>query len=387
MADRSLTITWLDLARRLERRLAALWIAGVALLFVALAVRPVRLRVLGAFQAAAVRYDARWDHRIAEGDRLMAAGRFEEATAYLERLDAEFPARTSRHARDKEREYLLALLAGSYEATGRRGKAMAAWERLTRFDSLNFRNHLAYARAADRLLSGWALAVEARDGYARALDLLPSHLASLRGVIAYYNDRGEWPEVLVAYRAYLEAFLREDVTLRIGDRSRMVPVLIDGRTQRLEVDLPVPPGWSGDLVISSGTYPLEVERVTVLPATLVGAPSARAPRDVDLSALASSSMVRGGAGWVPTDSAGSLRLPLQGGASGLARVSLSLRMFKLLDAPLWALIVKSYRNRLDQAGLADARLRTVTFGSAAAADSAFERLEWTREGLFVPGRR
>jgi tetratricopeptide (TPR) repeat protein len=377
-------MTWLDAARRHERLLAALWILGVVLLFGAMAVKPIRLRLLGGLQGAAVRYDARWERRLAEGQRLVIAGRFDEATAYLDRLDAEFPARTSRYGRDKEREYLLRLLAQSYEATGHTGKAMATWTRLVAFDSLNYRNFFGYAQAAERLLSGWAVAPEARDGFARALDLLPSHLPSLRGYVAYYNDRGEWREVAAAYRTYLDAFLLEQVTLRIGDSTRVVPVLIDGLAHNFDVAVPVPPGWSGDLVLSSSVYPMALEQVAVLPALTVGAPAVRTPREVSLAAMTASNMTRSGPGWVPTDSVAALHVPLQSGVTGLVRVTLRLRTFKLLDAPLWAMITKAYRNLLDAGGLADAQLRTATFASPAAADSAFSRLEWTRGGQFVP---
>lgn len=384
MAERSLTAPWPDLARRHERRLAALWIAGVALLFVAMAVRPVRIRLLNALQWAATRYDARWDRRLAEGRGLVNQGRFEEAAGFLERLDAEFPARTSRYGRDKQREYLLRLLARSYEAAGRKTRAMATWERLRTFDSLNYRNHFGYAQAAERLSSGWAVAPEAREGFARALDLLPSHLPSLRGYIAFHNDRGEWRDVAAAYRTYLDAFLLEQVTLRIGNSTRSLPVLVDGRPHDLDVAIAVPPGWIGDLTLTSSTYPIALERVAVLPAVTVGAAARREPRAVSLAALTTSAMVRGGAGWVPADSAAALRVPLQAGATGLARVSLRLRLFKLLDAPLWALVSRAYRNLLDAPGLAEAGSRTALFGVPAAADTAFGRLDWTREGQYIP---
>ena len=129
MASPATTVSWIDVLRRHERRLSVAWLVGVALLFASFVPTRTRLFWLNGLQAVADRYDQRWEQRLDVGARLVEAKRYEEAVTYLSRLDAEYPARTSRQGRDKEREYLLRLLAQSYEATARKGKAMATWER------------------------------------------------------------------------------------------------------------------------------------------------------------------------------------------------------------------------------------------------------------------
>ncbi len=385
MASTASAHRWRDLYRRNERRIAALWIGGVLVLFAGMAVEPVRSRALSVLQRLASFYDARWDRRLDDGRRLVEAKRFDDAATYLERLDRDFPARTSRQARDKEREYLLRLLAQSYEAGEHKTKAIATWQRLVAFDSINYRNHFEYGQAAERLLSGWSVAPEARDGYARALQLFPTHLPSLRGYIAYYNDRSEWREITAAYRSYLDAFLLEEVRLRVGDSVRAMNVLVDGRPHDIELAWSLPAGWRGDLMVGSVAYPLVIEQVTVLPHVRVGAAAPREARAVSLEAVRAQAMRRAGAGWLPDDSSGMLRVPVEAGADGIARLTVRVRMFKLMDAPLWQQIAKCYRNLVDSTGLADATTRSVSYPSASAADAALGRLGWSTEGQYRPG--
>ena len=350
-------------------------------------VKPVRMRVLARVQVAVDWWDGRWERSLADGQALVDAGRFAEAAPMLSRLDADFPARHSRYGRDKEREVVLALLARSYEALGHKTLAMATWLRLTHFDSLNYRNHVAYAHAAERLRGGWAEAPEARDGYAHALRILPHHLPSLRGYMKYYLDRGEFPVVREAYRTYLDAFLVEDLTITAGDTAVTIPVTVDGNPHVVEFVLARPAGWRGDLVLSAGSYPLAIEAASVRAPVAVGVAAARDSGALDLTGLRAPHMTQAGAGWVPVDSTGTLRIPVTADARGIARVQLRLRAFKLVDAKLWASVMQSYHNLLDAPGLADATARTAPFASAAASDSAFNRIPWTRGGVYVPGER
>jgi tetratricopeptide (TPR) repeat protein len=373
--------------RRHERQLAMAWLAFTALLVVVMLIAPLRVRVLDRLQGVADLWDARWDRRLADGERLVAEHRYAEAVPYLVKLDAEFPAPHTRYGRDKQREYLLRLLAQSYEALGKSGRTMETWTRLVRFDSMHYRNHFGYAQAAERLLSGWALAPEARDGYARALQLLPSHPASLRGYLDYYMDRGEFPPVTAAYKTFLDSFLLDEVTLTAGDSSVSFPVLVDGRPHDIDVALTIPAGWSGPLTVSSGAYPMAIERVAVVPALAVGRATARVARDIDLALVDTTRVKRSGAGWVPRDSVAVLRLPVQADSAGIARVELRMRVFKLMDAGFTKLVRKAYRDQLDSAGLADAMSRTAPYASAAATDSAFARIGWTKGGLYVRGER
>jgi len=387
MADSAPTAHWLATLRRNERRLSALWIAGVALLFVVMAFAPARVRLLRALQAGANLYDARWDRRLAAGEQLVAAGRYEDAITYLEKLDAEYPARTSRQGRDKEREHLLRLLAQSYEAGDHKNKAMLAWERLVRFDSLHYRNHFGYALAAGRLLSGWAPAEEARNGFANALLLLPTHLPSLRGYIDYYNNRSEWREVVAAHRTYLDAFLVDEVQVRVGDRTRYIAMRVDGLPHDIDLTLPASAGWSGNVEIVSPTYPLAIDSAWSTAPVHVGQLSDASPQAIDLRTVQYRAMAPSANAMVPRDSTAAVIIPMTGAQAGATRITVRLRMYKLMDAPLFAQILKCYRNLLDAAGLEQAQLRNVSFESPESADAAFDRLDWARDGMYKRGSR
>lgn len=376
---------WLGLLRRHERRLAGLWLGLSVLVLGSFAVGPVRGQILGNVARVADWWDARWDRRLAAGERMVTEGKFEEAAGYLERLDAVFPARTSRHARDRDREHLLGLLARTQESLGRSGRAMAAWSRLVAFDSLNYRNHFGYAQAAERLLSGWALAPEARDGYARALGLFPSHLPSLRGYLDYYMDRGEFPAVREAYQAYLDAFLVSRLAIRGGEAAEISTVLVDGRSHEIEVSLAPGERWDGTISISAGPYPLTVEELFIRPAMRVG--ESLVAEYHGLPSPVPGRMTRSGAGWIPEDSSANWLVRVPDGLRDIGTLRLRVRVFKFIDEALWKQVATSYRNLLDRGGLVEAGQRTAPFPTAAVADSAFASLDWMSDGPFVPGRR
>jgi hypothetical protein len=162
---------------------------------------------------------------------------------------------------------------------------------------------------------------------------------------------------------------------------------VDGRAHDFEVEFPMPPGWSGNLVISSAQYPIALEQMAVLRGGQVGVAASRAWSELNVASSTANRMTHTGAGWVPGDSTAALQVPVTSDVSGIVRVSMRLRVFKLLDAPLWIRIAKSYRNLLDAPGLADAESRTAMFKSAALADSTFNTLEWTQGGQFARGVR
>jgi len=354
--------------------LAAAWLGALVLVALALAITPVRARVLTGLQAAVDHWDERWTRRLEQGEVLVARGDFAGAVDYLERLDAAFPARDVRHARDRQRERLLLLLGRSYEALDRKSRAMATYDRLVAFDPLNYRNHFERARAAERLLSGWALAPEARDGYAAALLLFPNHLPSVRGYIDYYMDRGEFIPVAQAYREYLDAFLTEPLTIRLGQDSVVAILQVDGLPREVELPLTAPAGHEGPLSIQSGGFAFRVERITLLPATAVGVVSAAEPVDLTLqpSALTNMEPVEGGA-LRPTGATTGVEYPVPRLRSGVAGVRLRVRLYKPVDGALWQAVRKSYRNLLDEAGLTSAAERTVTLPSPEAADTVVAR--------------
>ena len=81
-------------------------------------------------QGFANRWDRGWDRQLADGDSLVASGRFAQAEAYFQRLDRVFPAPSPQQARDKQREHLLRQLALAYEGAGHKHLAMVTYDRL-----------------------------------------------------------------------------------------------------------------------------------------------------------------------------------------------------------------------------------------------------------------
>ena len=368
--------------RRHERLLALVWLVAVGLVGMSVLVGPIRARVLDGAQKSVVWWEGRWSERLREGERLVAEKRWEEAVSYLERLDRIHPARNVRHKRDRERERVLRLLARSYEALDRRARTIETYQRLVAFDPNHYRNHFDLAQASERLLSRGTMAPEARDAYAAALDIFPAYLPSVRGYTRYYLDRGESGEVVASYQRYLDAYLVQDAHVSFGDAVVDFPVVVDGRYRDYEI--PAITVWSaGDvLTIATGGFAAGVEAVEVLPAMQVGV----AQRDDVVSVdLAHAGLVD----FEPVDAhvyqplgvGSALVLPVSNGVSAVRGVRLRVALFKPVDPDLWAVVSKSFRNRLDEVGLVRAKRRTVVLESRAAADLVTERLTWALEGL------
>jgi tetratricopeptide (TPR) repeat protein len=371
-----------ELFRRYERLLAAGWLGLLLLGAAALAITPVRVGALGALQSAVARWDERWTRRLAVGEALVARGAYAEAARYLERLDRAFPATDVRHARDKQRERLLLLLGRSYEALGKKGRAMATYDRLVAFDPLNYHNHFERARAAERLLSGWALAPEARDGYAEVLKLFPSHLPSVRGYVDYYMDRGEFIPVVQAYRDYLDAFLVQRVEVRLGGDSVVALLQVDGLPHEVVLPLTAPAGGAETLAIRSGGFAMRVQQITLLPATVVGAMKAGVEVDVSPRPSAISGFETAEQGALrPTEDSSTAAYPLPALPTGIAGVRLRVRLYKPVDDELWQSVEKSFHNLLDEKGLAAAVDRTLPLGSAEFADNVIAHQGWALEGI------
>ena len=367
---------WRVWVRRHERTLAALWLAAVGLLLLALAIPRTREAVLYRVQALSDRWDARWTSRLAWGDSLVANGRNAAAAAYLERLDRAFPARNVRHVRDKQREHLLYLLARSYEALGHKRQAMATYNRLVAFDSLNYYNHFLRATAAERLLSGWAIAPEARDGYASTLKIFPNHLPSVRGYIRYFSDRSDWHPVVDAFHAYLDAYLAQNVTVRIGDSLVSVMVPVDGKPHPVSVAMNAP---SAVIRISADGFPFAVDSAVVLPALRVGVAGPQTVTPLRLAGSGGLESNDAGA-WRPVADSGALAYALAPASAG-AELRFVVRLFKPVDRALWEMVALSHRNNMDHAGIPLDAARVVVFPNAAAADAVLEHLPSARDGL------
>jgi len=372
---------WRTAFRRHERTIATCWIIAVVLGLGALAVTPIRVRLLNGLQAVVDHWDDRWSRRLAYGESLYRSGDYAAAAAYLERLDAEFPARTVRHGRDKQREWLLTLLGRSYVAMAKKGKAMKTFARLVAFDSLNYRNHYEQAQAAEKLLSGWALAPEARDAYAQVLVLAPYHLPSVRGVIAYSSEKGEPLPVIAAYEKYLDAFFIQRVQVRLGDSSFTITVPVDGYAHDIPLPLAAPKGWSGKLTLRPGGFAIALDSVVLTPAVTVGVAQRRSEVTVPVTPLIMEGVAPGPQGAVvPQGYESTLSVTIPPQPAGIEQVRLRLRLFKPVDGKMWETVQVAYHNLLDAAGRDRATARTVPFASDVAADSVLLRQPWAREG-------
>lgn len=361
---------WREGFRRHERAVAWTWVALVTGFLALLVLPPSRHWLLGRVEASVRASEARWTARLEDGERLLAAGDYALAAARLAALNRDFPAHDVRHGRDKEKERLLLALAAAYTHLGRKGRALEAAHALAAFDPLNYRNHYALALVSDRFLSGWALAPEAKDAYAAVLAIHPSHMPSMRGYVAYYGARGEWPEVRRIWQVYLDAFLLQPVTLRLGGDSVTLVANATGLPQ--EVEFTLPPGAAGDsLHFRARAMALAIDRVTLVPALVAGRPGARAERP-----LALAPGLRGRDG---------LAVALPAGVTPLDRVKVTLRLFKPADNTLWKGVAAAYRNLLDWDGLAAAGDRLDVVPRAGLADSVLGQEEWATEGQ--PGRR
>ncbi len=361
---------WREGFRRHERTLAWSWVALVAGFLALLVLPPTRHWILGRVEAGVRASEARWTTRLEEGERLLAAGQYGLAAERLEALDREFPARDVRHGRDKERERLLLALTAAYTRLEQKGRALRAAQALAAFDPLNYRNHYALALVSDHFLSGWALAPEARDAYAAVLAIHPSHMPSMRGYVAYYAARGEWPEVRRIWAAYLDAFLLQPVTLRAGRDS--VTVMANATGQAQEVEFLLPPGAAADsLRFDARGMALAIDRVALVRPLRAGVVEGRADLVLPLAA--------------PLRGDTSLALPAPVAAAGLERVRVTLRLFKPADKALWGSVSAAYRNLLDWEGLAAAGARLDVVPRAGLADSVLGRQEWATEGQ--AGRR
>jgi tetratricopeptide (TPR) repeat protein len=368
--------------RRHERQLAIAWLTTALVVSAVLAVNPVRRAVLSTLQHTVDHWDARWSRRMAEGEALVASGRYEEAAAYLERLDRVFPAQNVRHARDTERERLMQLLARSYEALGRTDRARAAYDNLVAFDSLNYYNYFERARAAERMSSGRAAPVEARDDYATALRRFPGHLASLRGYIGYHMDREDFIPVVEAYRAYLDAFLAQHLTLRLDTASMGLMVSADGLPRTVELPLRATADGGTTLSIETRGFPLRVEGITAVSAVRVGSPRPAHSVEIAPIPLHLTNLEAVGDGALrPTDTTTSVVFRVPPIEGGIASIRLRLRLYKPVDEPLWQQVARSYRDLVDEDGLRQAEVRTVGLVDAELADRVMLTQIWVRGGL------
>jgi tetratricopeptide (TPR) repeat protein len=356
----------------------------VVVFLAAFALPPTRSRILGSIQRGVQSWDDRWTRRLEMGEDLVRTGRYAEAATYLERLDQEFPAKDVRHRRDKERERLLVALGRSYTELDRKARAIAVYQRLVAFDPKNWRNHYALGVAANKLLAGWAPALEARDAFLQVLLIHPNHLPSVRGAMAYHAARGEFAQVTPLYQQYLDAYLLQQVTLTLGDTSIVVNLPVDGMAHDIEVPVGRGSGWSGDLVIASQGFSLALTDLKLVAPLKAGISGSASETQISLERIRGVQETPVGNGiWRADGGDSRLIIPIAPQPEGIGSLRLRMQLFKPLDPTTWNYAVTAFRNRLDAAGLALVQPRSVPMADMLTADSVLARQEWATEGLGV----
>lgn len=323
--------------RHWERWLTLAYLAVLGGTLAALAVRPVRVGLLEQTERAVRWWDDRWTRRLERGERLLASARYEEAAAYLARLDLRFPARGVKHGRDRERERLLAALGTAFAAQDRKRLALAALTDLVRFDERNYRNHFQLARAALRFDEPDL----AREELLRVLEIHPSHLPSVTELARMQFDAGRYAEVVTTVQTYLEARRWVDLPVDGPGWAGRVRSAVDGQGHWTPVGsgtLPDPAVFR----IAAGGYGIAVDSVAYAPAFVPGRVSAAsagfAVAASNLDILSTPTRLR--------PSADTVVLSVGALAGRVGRLDAHLRVLIPMDPALWSMVVQSLENLL-----------------------------------------
>jgi tetratricopeptide (TPR) repeat protein len=303
--------------------------AVLAIVFVPFLRGAVTDRAQWAFQAV----QSGWIDRVERGEALVREGSHEEALAYLEGLDAQFPARGNRHSLDKERERILHALGQSYEAMGRKRLTLETYRRAVAFDPRNVANHFALAAAALRLDEP----EEARVHLEQVLRIDPSHRPALDEIIGLDFERGDFAGVLSRFDSYLAAIrIHDELQMRLGDTVLLVSIPIDGRGRIVRA--PIPSVESATRLTLGPAHP----GIQILGVAFEPRPRAGLVDPADLPGLSDGDPLQ-------------FALPEQEVVAAL----LDIRTLVPISPATWERVATSYRNRLDFDGLAEAGERTV----------------------------
>ncbi|MFQ5690915.1 MAG: tetratricopeptide repeat protein [Gemmatimonadota bacterium] len=351
-----------------DRALCFLYLGACGALLAAAGIGPIRDRILDRVETGVERFERRWDRRLRHADALVSEKRYEEAARYLEGLDRRFPARNVRDARDRQREHLLHLLAGSYERLGRKRLALVTLGRAVAFDPRNWANHYLLAAAARRLDEPDLAQTQFRG----VLEVHPTQLASLGAVIGDAYDRGDYAEVVERYTSYLDAFVIHELGVILGRDTATVRVRVDGRWKAVHASLPGAPRAGGDtLLLDSGPYGIEIERLELAREMPAGEPGrglgALAPPEGVWRRAAMPPMehIENSSGEPGTSGPGAglgrhpLAIPLPPDSAPVTTIRIRLRLIKPIDRVTWERVEASYRDLLDPDGLASAAWRSL----------------------------
>jgi hypothetical protein len=350
--------------QRHERALIAVALAALALYLAALFVWGVWF---GGAERAIDRWNAQTTRELAHAEALVAAERWDEAAAELERIDAHHPAVYVRHRLDRERERVLELLGQCWVELDRKRRALDVFERLVQFDPRNWRNHWLEAEALRHFGDG----DEAQAAYREVLRIHPNHLPTVEALTGLYFDVSTlYANVVELHRAYLDAQLLGTVELALGEEIVRFDVPVDGRAHALSAPLEVPAGWKGVASLRTHGYSASPGALSFDPPTLVGVLGREGSTRVEgpWRAVSASETRPGHFAASAVDSALLSEVELSHGAS---RVAIEIALFKAMTPSLWSKVETSYRNRLLFDELEAVKARTVV-GGCAQGGSVFE---------------
>ena len=354
----SLSSALWNLGDRHGRRLTWIYLGGLALVLLVLGWSPLRQRAFWRVESALVAREARWTRRVETGEALLAAGRLEEAQAYLEELDRGFPARDVRHALDKERERLLVALGRTYEALGRRNLALVTYTRLALFDPRNWKNHAALAAAHTRLDPNWSTPDEAGVALMEVLRINPNQLEAVADLATFYFEKPDFKSLVATIETYLGADLYIRSAPKLGASGVEQLIGVDGIWHRLRLRYPDAPVAPGRFSLPTRGYSAEIRSVILEPALAVGRPPAEPIVLRPEATWTGDSLVSPRPGLFQATGAGTvIHVPLPPALPPIATVEVELRLFKPMREDLWALARRAYRSILRPQGLDSAAQR------------------------------
>ncbi len=341
---------------RHERRFLTAWVALLALGLALLVLPPLRDRVFWRVERLLRDRETGWVRAVDRGELLLAEGRLDEAEAHLLDLDRRFPARTARGRRDTERERLLHTLARTYEAQGRPNRALLAYQAAQAYDPRNYRNSYELGAAWERLEGTWTIPVEARDAFARVLEIHPTHLPSLRGVLRYDFDRGAFAEVITRWESFLEAQQYLALAVHVGTSTTWSVVPVDGVWHEVTLTGSFPD--SSSVRLGTAGFPLDIRNVRVDLPLRAGVPGPVTTRG------STGDPVVAGPGSPGTE----VVVPVPAGTSDGVRLRFQVRIRRPVDEETWTMVETSYRNRLDPDGPRRSAARVVVVPDQTVAD-------------------
>lgn len=335
------------LGQRHGKKLTIGYLAVLCLLLVGFGVPQIRQRIFWRVQRVVVDREARWDRRLAVGERMVADSQFEAAQAYLEELDLAFPAQNPRHAKDKERERLLLALGQTYEALGRKNMALATYTRLATFDPRNWKNHEVVADAYTRLDENWSTPDEAGMALHELLRIYPNHLPSVSKLITFYFEKPDFRSIVASFETYLNADLYVRSWPRLANDSIEQLIMVNGTWQQLAFTFPSAPGGARQFKLPVGRYNFEIRSITLRPALAVGRSPATPITLRPDSSWGGDSVTQRRPGVFQVSGSGSaLVVPLPPELPPIVSVEVEIRLFKPFDEDSWALVRRAYRTTL-----------------------------------------